>query len=168
PADFRSQDWGWGYQVLPYLEQGSLHAQPTDAVVRATPVKVYFCPSRRGPTVFDVPIVVGGAPLGPRAQIDYAGNQGTVSDGRNGLLARMGQPPVTVLQVTDGTSNTLLVGERWLAPAWYGQPGGPESDDYRGGYTSGYVSYGGTTRWGTVDPRRDGPYPASNAEDPQR
>src|SRR5262245_59621846 len=70
PADFRSQDWGWGYQVLPYLEQGSLHAHPTDGVIRATPVKVYFCPSRRGPTVFDVPIVVGGAPLGTRAQID--------------------------------------------------------------------------------------------------
>jgi prepilin-type processing-associated H-X9-DG protein len=118
---------------------------------------MYFCPSRRVNTVLNVTINQPPLP-GLRAQIDYAGNQGTISNGRNGLLARKGQTPVRIQTVSDGTSNTLMVGERWLALAWYNAPGGPESDDYRGGYVSGYVAWGSNTRWGTVEPAQDRAY----------
>src|SRR5262245_31513211 len=54
PGQAADQTWGWAYQVLPFIEQDNLWRQPDDAAVKAVPVKLYFCPGRRGPTVFDV------------------------------------------------------------------------------------------------------------------
>jgi type II secretory pathway pseudopilin PulG len=167
PANYATQTWGWAYQVLPYVDQVPLWSYSTstagttdngDPFVRAQALSLYFCPSRRPPTVFNVTINAPPALPGLRGQTDYAGNQGTVANGANGMLVKMGQPPVKIAFVTDGLSNTILVGERWLAPAWYLAPGGPESDDYRGGYTTGYVSYGNNTRWGIYQPLRDREY----------
>ena len=159
PATYQTQDWGWAYQILPYLDQEPLWSNTSDVTVRATAVTAYFCPSRRPPTVYNVTISAAPALPGLRAQIDYAGNQGSVTNGVNGMLVRKGQLPVKVALVVDGLSNTLLVGERWLDPAWYQQPGGPESDDYRGGYSSGMIATGNTTRWGTNQPVRDSTFP---------
>jgi prepilin-type N-terminal cleavage/methylation domain-containing protein/prepilin-type processing-associated H-X9-DG protein len=170
PADYKTQAWGWPYQILPYLEQQSLWAYNTgadngDSFVRAQPVPVFACPSRRPPTVFDVTINAPPALPGQRFQTDYAGNQGTVAQTAkpNGVLvqvlaANKSTPYVRVISITDGTSNTLMVGERWLSPDWYFKASGPESDDYRGGYTSGYVAYGNNTRWGIYQPMQDKPY----------
>src|SRR6476620_4740634 len=47
PATYQTQAWGWAYQILPYIEQGPLYNTTTDATVQATPVPIYFCPSRR-------------------------------------------------------------------------------------------------------------------------
>ena len=179
PATAPTQAWGWGYQILPYIDQLPLwsYSTPTppsttdngDPYVRAQAVSVYFCPSRRPPTVFNVTISAPPALPGLRAQIDYAGNQGTVNLGANGMLIAGGTPPgtppvtppVKVATVTDGLSNTLLVGERWLAPDWYLAGGGPENDDYRGGYSSGWVGTGNNTRWGTNQPVRDCTFPGT-------
>ena len=158
PANYLTQMWGWPYQILPYMDQLPLWSEPNDAKVRATPVPAYYCPSRRPPVIFNVTINAPPALPGLRAQTDYAGNQGTVATGANGMLVTIGQLPVKVAFVTDGLSNTILVGERWLAPAWYLGPGGPESDDYRGGYTQGLVNFGNNTRWGSNQPTRDMPY----------
>jgi prepilin-type N-terminal cleavage/methylation domain-containing protein len=78
----------WAVLILPYLEQDNLYrrwdlAQPYYAqpeVARATPVKGYFCPSRRtasGPGQFsvggDVLVTPGGARRNfPGATADYA------------------------------------------------------------------------------------------------
>src|SRR4051812_12407575 len=29
PADYRTQNWGWGYQILPYIEQNILYSIPS-------------------------------------------------------------------------------------------------------------------------------------------
>src|SRR5215470_5441259 len=42
-------DWGWAYEILPYIEQAQLQNVTSNAVVRATPVSTYGCPSRQGP-----------------------------------------------------------------------------------------------------------------------
>src|SRR5437867_3019780 len=52
PVTGPKQEWGWMYQILPYLEQSALWATTTganggDDTVKQTPVKTYFCPSRR-------------------------------------------------------------------------------------------------------------------------
>src|SRR5262249_4427125 len=52
PATGSSQAWGWLYQLLPYIEQGNLWGTNNgtnngDDTVKQTPVKLYFCPSRR-------------------------------------------------------------------------------------------------------------------------
>jgi len=85
------QDWGWMYQILPYMEQDSLwrlrspskpvasYFDPAygidpaaDAQIVATPIEAYFCPSRRNPQV----IKTDDPMLGMRAMNDYAGNIG--------------------------------------------------------------------------------------------
>jgi prepilin-type N-terminal cleavage/methylation domain-containing protein/prepilin-type processing-associated H-X9-DG protein len=109
PATAPTQQWGWGYQILPYIEQNNVYIQPSDSVVNASVIKTYFCPSRRAPTV-----------LSGLALIDYAGNGGTWSggypwgDGANGALQNGSIGGITLLAITDGTSNTVMVGEKQL------------------------------------------------------
>jgi prepilin-type N-terminal cleavage/methylation domain-containing protein len=154
-ATGKDQTLGWAYQILPYLEQNALWEEPNEATVKATPVKVYFCPTRRGPTVFTVN---AGGTNGDRAQIDYASCLGTDNgNGTNGLTPKRNQRAPRLEKVIDGTSNTLLVAERFLAPSWYAQGGGPESDVYRGGYTAGF-NRNALNRSGAQDPLLDRPY----------
>ena len=50
PTDRR--DWGWAYEILPYIEQESLTTRrqnTNDTHVRKTPMPTYYCPSRRAP-----------------------------------------------------------------------------------------------------------------------
>ncbi len=44
------QGLGWAYQILPYLEQNAVHGLVNTDDLPRTPVGLYFCPSRRGPT----------------------------------------------------------------------------------------------------------------------
>jgi prepilin-type N-terminal cleavage/methylation domain-containing protein/prepilin-type processing-associated H-X9-DG protein len=92
PSGRAEQDWGWMYQILPYVENdnlwrlrsntplvpdpahgGELIDRTGDAAILATPVPVYFCPSRRSPQVIQT------TELGLRAMNDYAGNVGAFS-----------------------------------------------------------------------------------------
>jgi prepilin-type N-terminal cleavage/methylation domain-containing protein len=155
PTVGTTQNWGWAYQILPYIEQNNLWVDPSDSEVQATPVKIYFCPSRRSPVVFNVNVK---GSVGLRAQIDYAGCSGSDKNkGKDGLVELNTQKPISFPQITDGSSNTLLVGERFLAPEWYLKPGGPETDVYRGGYTAGFATTS-TVRSGVFQPTQDHPY----------
>jgi prepilin-type N-terminal cleavage/methylation domain-containing protein len=119
PAVWDHQGWGWTYQILPYIEQDNLYQLPAgqEAAIIATPVKTYYCPSRgRVPVVNNIAVT------------DYAGNGGSYghwtsltapTDSLDGPLAPTGAPRVTYASIRDGTSNTLLVGEKWLFVQWY-------------------------------------------------
>jgi prepilin-type N-terminal cleavage/methylation domain-containing protein len=126
PGLYTTQTWGWGYQILPFLEQQNLWmippgnlppdatAGPTgDIAVASTPVKTFFCPSLRGPTVF--PYSKGGwsPTVGRRAGCDYAGNGGSNGHFLDGPLVYTGRS-VRLANITNGTSNCLLVGEKYL------------------------------------------------------
>jgi hypothetical protein len=112
PGIYTTQSWGWAYQILPFLEQNVLWANTNDATVYGAPIKTYFCPSLRPPTV-----------LNGRALFDYAGNGGTsgtwgsfTSSGNtlDGVFVPTGIAPVSIESITDGTSNTLMIGEKYL------------------------------------------------------
>ena len=53
PLGPAQQGLGWGYQILPYIEEVSASKVMTEADIAATPVAAFFCPSRRQPSSFD-------------------------------------------------------------------------------------------------------------------
>jgi prepilin-type N-terminal cleavage/methylation domain-containing protein len=138
PATGVAQRWNWAYQILPYIEQQNLYQNNDDNVVKGTPIKIYSCPTRRPPQVWDIN---HSGSVGLRAQIDYAACRGSHNEGRDGVVVRSAtNVPVTRFEtITDGLSNTLVASERCLSTDWYLRPAGPENDWFRGGYISGYV-----------------------------
>jgi len=103
PAIGVGQHWGWGYQLLPYIEQGNLWANTDSNLVRGTPVNVYACPTGGGARKLDT----GGATS------FYGANVGTYSN--NGVLQRNDMGTVTISMLTDGTSQTIMLGEKALS-----------------------------------------------------
>lgn len=133
PGDYRTQSWGWAYQILPYVEQQALWLEPSDTIVGGTVVKLYVCPSSRPPTVY----LYQGV---KRFAMDYTGNAGkymnaSVGDTNNTFdgpivpTANCG-PKLTrrIRHITDGTASTLLIGERYLDKAQMGSSGSCSDD----------------------------------------
>jgi len=104
-----------------------------DDLIKQTPVKVYFCPSRRKPVV---------RPLANGAMNDYVGNGGTNTGATNGAIIAMtggtvgginvvtGGLAITLGNISDGTSNTLLIGEKHMNLNNYGN--GSSGNDNQG------------------------------------
>ena len=82
PAGAGQQNWGWAYQVLPYMEEMAVWSLPNDADVEKTAIPFYFCPTRRQPQ--SLPGVNYGVPSEFRAMMDYAANAGTDQTGNDG------------------------------------------------------------------------------------
>jgi prepilin-type N-terminal cleavage/methylation domain-containing protein/prepilin-type processing-associated H-X9-DG protein len=121
-------EWSWTWQILPYLEQDALYRLPdtpaNNALIGGTPNKLYYCPARRPPL-----------PIDGLAKVDYAGCGGSDCDGgRDGILVRMGLPHVGFQDVTDGASNTLMVGEKRLKHDRFGM----STDDNEACYYPGW------------------------------
>lgn len=125
------EQWaGWGFQILPHIEAAPVWESDAETAV-GTPNPVFFCPSRRSPQVFtmsdnyDPPLT--GTEI-KRAMCDYAASN---RDG-TGVVRRY--KPLRVRDIQDGTSQTLIVGEKRMNIANLGQP----QDDDNEGYTVGW------------------------------
>jgi len=123
PADYKSQSWGWMYQILPYVERNDLWAHKQEWEITATPVDLYICPSFRGPKIWPYS-QAGDSTNTMRAMNDYCANVGTDSGRYDGPIVPSksygGPGSRKITDITDGTSNTLLVGEKFVNPfkAW--------------------------------------------------
>jgi hypothetical protein len=123
PADYNSQSWGWMYQILPFIEQNNLWANKSDFEIAETPVFMYICPSFRGPIIR--PYSQNGDTVTTQhAMNDYIANCGTALASYDGALvpSKTGYSAVQGLvrrigDITDGTSSTLLVAEKFVDPA---------------------------------------------------
>jgi prepilin-type N-terminal cleavage/methylation domain-containing protein len=105
----------WCYSILPFLEQEPVY----NAISYATPIQVYACPARRTPDAQLCPKhdpVTAGVTyhrkgINPAIKIDY---------NANGIVIQCHPQPMTRLtDITDGTSTTILLGEKALDPRSY-------------------------------------------------
>jgi len=143
PKVGRSQRAGWGFQVLPYIEQDNVWRganQPSIAdaqrQVMATGIKTFFCPSRGGvriiPPQGDWYGSTGPGGTYAHAQTDYAG-----SNGENDGVIRYNDNNIDgtrMTDISDGTAYTLMIGEKRLDKRYLGQYQGDDNE----GYTSGW------------------------------
>ena len=115
----RTYYFSWTFHIYPYIEQDVLHRlAPTDPMVDITTlangaailnkldtslIPNFYCPSRRERRLYHGDAVC-----------DYAGNSG--STGSDGVIMINNNPlsagRINMSAILDGTSNTLLVGER--------------------------------------------------------
>jgi len=158
------QRCGWAFQILQFMEQGSVWKGgpgPTIAdrqrFIIQTPVPTFFCPSRRPPTMLS-PVADWYGATGPggtygHGVIDYAGsnlnNNGVIVQTTVNQDWATGNGPVSTSAISDGTSNTLLVGEKRLNVQSLGSY---QSDDNEG-YSSGWDH--DTMRYTDRQPLRD-------------
>jgi prepilin-type N-terminal cleavage/methylation domain-containing protein/prepilin-type processing-associated H-X9-DG protein len=151
-----SPGWGWAAFLLPYLEQNNLFAQfnlaqpVQNSPAIQTMVKVYLCPSDTPPpTPFPITDALGNT-LALAAPCSYAATVGQdasdVADPTgDGVFYRNSQTRLT--DITDGTSQTVMVGDR----AW------ADSE----GIWAGAIS-GGVMRAGPRNPWQNATGPAPN------
>jgi prepilin-type processing-associated H-X9-DG protein len=126
----KRQPGGWTYNILPFLENRVLHDKGLQksaaekkaifSTVAQTPLEVFYCPSRRAPTVY--PIASSTVwnprnmnPVSTAARTDYAAN-GRMQNGMGVIFARS---LTTIKDIRDGLSHTLLLGEKNLVPDHY-------------------------------------------------
>ncbi len=158
PAAFDKQQWSWGYQILPYTDNAALWNNLNDQVVAGTAIPLYFCPSRRRPVSLSGGIWDANNGI-PRGMTDYAGNAGSGDNAdtsgvlgnglADGVVVQM-QPSsgtvanlaITEAKITDGMSNTLLVGEKRMNIAFCMTQCQPDDNDgYVGGYQDDVVRF---------------------------
>jgi prepilin-type N-terminal cleavage/methylation domain-containing protein len=159
---------------------------------RTTAIKAFYCPTRRSPpmlsTQYDIPS--NGVPDTqnyPGALGDYAGNGGQFVDAIvdrpscRGPLCYSANPQVnngqlvsspslnSIMSISDGTSNTLLAGEKHVPQVYFGYsgpvpsiPGQPNGDGaiYNGDYPRSFIRIGGNPSFNLGQGPNDtsGPY----------
>jgi prepilin-type N-terminal cleavage/methylation domain-containing protein/prepilin-type processing-associated H-X9-DG protein len=115
----RDQPGSWAFAILPYVEQENLFKAAPDNGSQGVPIPVYLCPSRRPVQAWDIPHpdpFLGldrhddGGGRNPWSSTDYAANQRVIDDRPNVMR---------ITNITDGTSNTILVGEKSMDPRGY-------------------------------------------------
>lgn len=167
PYDVPRQEAGWAYQILRYIEGDNIAKATNDWTAFTSTIPLYFCPSRRHPTE----LVVSGGRMG----MDYAagtpGNApfswdqfwyGTIwvwdiynppfgADYRGVVIRSSFKAKVqmTVGSIPDGTSNTIVLSEKWLKPMNYKY--GDWHDD--AGYADGWDP--DIIRYAAIPPLRD-------------
>jgi prepilin-type N-terminal cleavage/methylation domain-containing protein len=141
PTTGKEQFSGWGFQVLPFIEQdaawkggGQTTVAACQILVEGAKINTFACPSRGSLRVF--PRAPGGNhPTGTydNTQSDYAGCIG--NDGvDSGVIVRNDKGGtrrfITFAAISDGTSNTLLLGDKRINRAALGAAQGDDNEGF--------------------------------------
>jgi prepilin-type N-terminal cleavage/methylation domain-containing protein/prepilin-type processing-associated H-X9-DG protein len=136
PYPDTSPGWGWGALILPYIEQDNVYRQivlsqplETQPVIQ-TMITTYLCPSDQAPSsgfaITDVTFmtITMAAPSSYAATCGWDGNDVADLTGA-GIFWRNSK--VRLTDITDGTSQTTMIGDRaWTQTMgiWAGAPHG--------------------------------------------
>jgi prepilin-type N-terminal cleavage/methylation domain-containing protein len=156
-----SPGWGWAAQLLPYLEQQALfdqivfHRPIEDSAnqARLAPVRLYLCPADSDvPQSFPITDATGQF-ITEAAPISYAACLGSgeldeIPGPKEGVFYRNSH--IRIDQITDGTSSTILIGDR----AW-----SHAMAPWAGAVNRGFVRGGPRNAWRNSP---DAAYPAPN------
>lgn len=137
----RIDRFSWTFHILPYMEQQTVYEMwPSNlAQLQKTIVGTYVCPSKRQPRLYQ------GV-----AKSCYSGSLGT---GSNGIFKQTSTSWIALNAVTDGTSNTLMVGEGQIHRGYL--EGGGCCSDNESLWSSGWAD--DVLRNGNTPPARDVP-----------
>jgi prepilin-type N-terminal cleavage/methylation domain-containing protein len=156
----RDDSWAWGTMILPFLEQNNLYnllgprvnppnIAPKSNPVTQTPVAIFRCPS-------DATSLQTNVWYDNYSMSNYVCNRALFGPADGHVGGPNGSPTnLTLTSITDGTSNTIMIGERdsyrtfagvWVAKA-YGRDDSTASFEGRPG------------RGMCVPYRRTGPFP---------
>lgn len=142
--------WSWSYHIMPFIEQKNIYdlgdvnnPGGTQNIVAQSAVASYYCPSRR-------PVTAYGSGF---YRSDYAGNAGErhssgvrekTSTGKHGVVRNNGIPEakLTIERIKDGSSNTLMVGEKALNESAFGSEGGDNERYTNAGWDEDVIRYG--------------------------
>jgi prepilin-type N-terminal cleavage/methylation domain-containing protein/prepilin-type processing-associated H-X9-DG protein len=157
PSTLKDQSWGWMYQVLPYIEEENLWSESNDLVIIRDGPAMATCPSRREPTRRFHWLPATGELLsdyagnagdtGPDTNSSWSRGLTPLQiiDPRSGIpvqhtgviitqdkdlrsSGRLRNPLVANKHITDGTSHTILLGEKYVPRNAY--PGGAYGDNF--------------------------------------
>lgn len=126
PAPIPRQTVGWTFQMLPFIEQGGLYnSGMTDAEIAQVSRAELLCPSRRsagskltnGRALTDYAAAIPGLRVDP-PHVNSLWNSGD----HGGIIVRaLPIPHITITDglITDGSSHTIMLGEKWSHPNKY-------------------------------------------------
>jgi prepilin-type N-terminal cleavage/methylation domain-containing protein len=131
--DLTTQQAGWTFQILPFAEQDNLfRVSPlgnnngsgtanNNTIIDRTVIPIYTCPTR-GANLYASAANAGRVTF----RAAYVSTYGTSTEGatnsggqHNGMGVDNFEARVRMASVTDGTSHTIMVGERYIARTRY-------------------------------------------------
>jgi prepilin-type N-terminal cleavage/methylation domain-containing protein/prepilin-type processing-associated H-X9-DG protein len=149
----QTQGAGWPYQILPFVEQEPLYRNTNHNNVVSTQIKIYLCPARRNKAFYDINALMCYASATPGNAPNtwdqyWMGQTWSVPTNAQyeGIIVRAftgGAGTITMQHIYDGTSNTLLCGEKRLDQRRYTNGDWHDDRGWSDGWDPDIVRYTG-------------------------
>jgi prepilin-type N-terminal cleavage/methylation domain-containing protein/prepilin-type processing-associated H-X9-DG protein len=164
-----------------YMSRIDMAGNGVTALDNAGPVKIFFCPSRRSAQLYpgwhrnkaDYAAVVPGPTVPLQSWMDPNNTFWDATSIRSGIISRgldsAGDYPnrklgrITMASITDGTSNTIAIGEKFISTLDYTNWAFSEDKGAFHGFDNGYgrSTVNNTTFFPAGNPAHDFPVPDS-------